>query len=61
LKEKLNMNKLVLALAALMVLSPIAALAADAPDEAQTQTQMQSPADRTISDYYTLEVGGSGN
>ena len=53
------MNKLVLALAALMVFSPIAALAADAPDKAQTQ--IHSQADQTIPDYYILEVGGSGN
>ncbi|GEM_PF-5435882 len=53
------MNKIVLALAALMVLSPIAALAANAPDKAQTQ--MQSQGDHSVPDFYTLGVGGSGN
>lgn len=53
------MNKIILALTALMVLSPIAALAADNADK--TQTQIQSQDDRSVPDYYTLEVGGSGN
>lgn len=55
------MSKLVLVLATLMTLAPIASLAADAPDKVQTQMQSQSQTDRTIPDYYTLEVGGSGN
>jgi hypothetical protein len=54
------MNKIVLALAALMVLSPIAALAHDAPDKTRAQTRASAP-DHSVPDYYTLEVAGSGN
>ena len=55
------MNKLVFALATILVLSPIAALAADMPDKAQTtQTQAAAP-DHSVPDYYILEVAGSGN
>ena len=54
------MNKLVLALATLMVLSPIAVLAQDAPDKTQAQTQAAAP-DHSVPDYYTLEVAGGGN
>lgn len=52
------MKRLVIALAALVMLSPIAALAQTQPDQKFAQTQAHAANSSAVPDYIVLEVAG---